>query len=372
MKILAIDTSCDETAVAVTEGTKILSNIVWSQASLHAKWGGVVPSIAKREHEERINWVIEKALKKAFPKSHFIGHQLLVTNIDAVAVTVGPGLAIALEVGIKKAKELSIKFNKPFIPVNHVEGHLLSPLARPGISKQINNSGLNIKNLDFPVLGVVTSGGHTEVVWIKTLGDYKIIAQTSDDALGESLDKAARLLDFGYPGGEILEINARQGNPYAFDLPIPMLGREKEMYFSYSGLKAAFVRLVKEVSSKKDLTPKDISNLAASYQHVAFTHFIRVLDYLLKSNKYSTKNILAGGGVMANGTLRKMLRQVAKKNNLKVLVPYSKRLNTDNAAMIGVAAYFRFKRKEILKPKELAKVDRIPRAKVDEPFAWER
>ena len=370
MKTLAIDTSCDETSVAVTENTKVLSNIIWSQASLHAKWGGVVPSIAKREHEERIDWVIAKAVQSAKVKVH---------NLDAIAVTAGPGLAIALEVGIAKAKELSKKFNKPFIPVNHIEGHLLSPLARPGISKskyliskQIQNSKFKIQNLNFPVLGVVTSGGHTEVVSMKAIGDYRIVAQTTDDALGESLDKAARHLGFGYPGGEILEKVAREGNPKTFNLPTPMLGREKEMYFSYSGLKTAFFRLLKErEQSRYELTTKEIANLAASYQLVAFTHFIRVLDYILKSNKYPTKNILAGGGVMANVTLRKMLRKLSSKYDINVLFPYSKRLYTDNAAMIGLAAYFKFQRKEFLNPNDLERVDRIPRARVDKPFSWE-
>src|SRR3989344_376674 len=190
-KILSIDTSCDDTAAAVTDDTKVLSNTLWSQASLHTKWGGVVPSIAKRAHQERIDWIIEKALKTAFPKEK-TNQQLLVTkHITAIAVTVGPGLAIALEVGIEKAKELSQKFNKPFVAVNHIEGHLLSPLARPGISKskyliskQIQNSKFKIQNLNFPVLGVVTSGGHTEVVSMKAIGDYRIVAQTTDDALG--------------------------------------------------------------------------------------------------------------------------------------------------------------------------------------------
>ena len=363
MRILSIDTSCDETATAVTDGTKVLSNIIWSQASLHAKWGGVLPSLAKREHQKRIDWVINKAMLNA---------KFQMLNIDAVAVTVGPGLAIALEVGIDKAKDLSIKFNKPFIPVNHIEGHLLSPLAQ---SKNLPTTDFRLltTEITFPALGIVTSGGHTEVVLIKSIGDYKIIAQTSDDALGESLDKVARLLGFGYPGGEILEKVARDGNPKVYTLPIPMLGREKEMYFSYSGLKAAFFRLLKEVKeNNKELTTKETADLAASYQHVAFTHFIRVLEYILKSNKYPVKNILAGGGVMANVTLRKMLRNLCRKYEIEAHFPYSKKLYTDNAAMIGIAAHFKFERKEFLKPSDLAKVDRVPRAKVDKPFVWEK
>jgi N6-L-threonylcarbamoyladenine synthase len=356
-KILSIDTSCDETSTAVIQGVKVLSNVIWSQASLHAKWGGVVPSLAKRKHQERIDWVVNKALGTRYKA---------LVGINAVAVTVGPGLAIALEVGIKKAKEISKKFDVPFIPVNHIEGHLLSPLAQ---SKKYDTEDTRYE-IQFPALGLVTSGGHTEVVLINKIGDYKIIAQTHDDALGEALDKGARLLGFGYPGGEILENIAKEGSPTKYDLPIPMLGREKEMYFSYSGLKTAFVRLIKEKKARKKLTKNDISNLAASYQHVAFTHFIRVLDHILKSGKYPVKQILAGGGVMANVTLRKMVRKVAREYNIKVLFPYSKKLYGDNAAMIGVAASFKYDRKEYLKPKDLDSVDRIPRVKVDRRFSF--
>jgi len=359
MKILSIDTSCDETAAAVTEGTRVFSNIIWSQASLHAKWGGVVPSIAKREHAQRIDWVIEKALKYS---------KFKIQNLDAFAVTIGPGLAIALEVGVEKAKELSKKFNKPFIGVNHIEGHLLSPLAEP--KKNPNSKTKN--QISFPALGIVASGGHTEVVWIRKIGDYKIIAKTVDDALGESLDKVARLMGFGYPGGAILEKIAQDGNPNTYKLPIPMIGREEEMRFSYSGLKTAFVRLLRKVKeNKKELSKNEVSNLLASYQNAAFTHLQRVLDYILKENKFPVKNILAGGGVMANKTLRKMIRKLAKKYNLKVFFPYSKKLYTDNAAMIGVAASFKFERKKFLTPIELDKVERIPTSRVDNPFPWE-
>ncbi|KKQ85581.1 MAG: putative tRNA threonylcarbamoyladenosine biosynthesis protein Gcp [Candidatus Woesebacteria bacterium GW2011_GWB1_38_8] len=361
MKILSIDTSCDETAVAITEGAIILSNIIWSQASLHAKWGGVVPSLAQREHKERIDWVIEKTLHSAKCK---------VQNLDAIAVTVGPGLAIALEVGISKAKELSKKYKKPFIPVNHIEGHLLSPFAQSKYLKPITGYRLPATDISFPALGVVTSGGHTEVILIKKIGEYKIIAKTSDDALGESLDKAARLLGFGYPGGAVLEQVAKEGNHQSFNLPIPMIGREKEMYFSYSGLKTAFYRLLE--GKGKDFSKKEISDLAASYQRVAFSHFIRVLEYILKSKEYSqVKQILAGGGVMANVSLRKMLRDITKKYKIEVLFPYSKKLYTDNAAMIGIAAYYKFERKEFLNPNNLDKVERVPRAKVDKPLPWE-
>ncbi|OGM09565.1 tRNA (adenosine(37)-N6)-threonylcarbamoyltransferase complex transferase subunit TsaD [Candidatus Woesebacteria bacterium RBG_13_34_9] len=356
LNILAIDTSCDETSAAVTSNLAILSNIIWSQASLHANWGGVVPSLAKREHEKRIDWVINKAIQNS---------RLKIQNLGAVAVTVGPGLAIALEVGIRKAKELSEKFNKPLIPINHIEGHLLSPLAKP----KAENSKFQIQNskLVFPALGLVTSGGHTEIIFIKEIGKYHIIAETLDDALGESLDKAARLLGFGYPGGAVLEKIAKQGNFKTYNLPIPMLGREKELTLSYSGLKTAFFRLIKD----KDITKKGISDLAASYQYIAFTHFVRVLDYILRANKYSKiKNIFAGGGVMSNALFRKMLRKNSKKYGVNILFPYSRKLYTDNAAMIGIAAYFKLKRGGIINLKSIDKIDRVPGAKIDKPFVW--
>lgn len=358
IKILSIDTSCDETAASVTENLTVLSNIIWSQASLHARWGGVVPSIAQREHKKRIDWVVKKALSVAMVE---------IKNLNAIAVTVGPGLAIALEVGIIKAKEISKKFDLPFVPVNHIEGHLLSPLA---VSKN-QKPEVNISKVSFPALGIVASGGHTEVILIKDIGNYQIIAKTLDDALGESLDKAARLLKFGYPGGAILEKIAKGGSPEKYPLPIPMVGREKEMNLSYSGLKTAFFRTLSQMQKgDKKLSKNTVSDLASSFQLTAFKHFIRVLEYILKTNKISLENILAGGGVMANTTLRKMLRKVSKKYGVKILFPYSKKLYTDNAAMIGIAAYFKYKRGDFISPKNLDKIERLPRSMVDKLFSW--
>lgn len=186
MLILAIDTSCDETAVAVTNNTEVLSNCIWSQASLHASFGGVFPSLAQRQHIERIDYVVDKAVKSA---------KIDIKDVDAIAVTIGNGLSIALGVGINKAKELAVKYNKPLIPVSHTESHLLSPFV---------NSKQDIK---FPCLGLVLSGGTTVLAIVKGIGSYEILAETSDDALGEALDKGARLLGLGYPGGAILEKN---------------------------------------------------------------------------------------------------------------------------------------------------------------------
>lgn len=338
MKILAIDTSCDETAAAVTEGTKILSNVIWSQASQHAKWGGVMPSLAQRMHQERIDWVINKAI---------LNSKLQITNLDAIAVTIGPGLSIALGVGVDKAKELAIKYKKKLISVNHLEAHILSSFA---------NSKLETRNPKFPALGLVISGGNTLLVKINKIGSYETLAATTDDALGEALDKATRMLGLGYPGGAILEKFARLGNPKKYTLPIPIIGQEARKIFTYSGLKTAFYRLVEK---EKPLTKEKIYNLAACFQNVGFDHLIRVIRYVL-TNDYSLvpSALLVGGGVAVNIEVRKRLRKLGKEFDIKVHFPYSNKLYGDNAAMIGVAAF--------LNPKYVSptKINRNPRLRL--------
>src|SRR3989344_2335395 len=242
MLILSIDASCDETAASVTEGTKTLSNIVWSQASAHAKFGGVMPSLAQRMHEERIDFVIKKALGSKH--NNFKG-------IGAIAVTIGPGLSIALGVGVNKARELAIKYNKKLIAVNHLEGHILSPFA---------NNEYPVSVIKYPAIGLVVSGGNTILVKINKIGSYETLAQTTDDALGEALDKAARMLGLGYPGGAVLERMSRLGDRKKYKLPVPILGQESRKIFTYSGLKTAMSRLVE---SEKRLTKEKVYNLAA-------------------------------------------------------------------------------------------------------------
>lgn len=298
MKILSIDTSCDETSAAVTDGVNILSNIVWSQASLHSKFGGVMPSLAQRMHEERIDFVIHKALGSKY--KNFKG-------IDAIAVTIGPGLSIALGVGVNKAKELAKQYNLKLIAVNHLEGHVLSSLAFTKNSQfTINNLPSDGKlRLQFPALGLVLSGKNTQLVQIDKIGKYKILAETQDDALGEALDKAARMLGLGYPGGAIFEKMARLGDPKKYKLPVPVVGQEERRIFSYSGLKTAMMRIV---ASEQPLTKQKIYDLAASFQNVAFVHIIRVLRFIL-TNDYPTipKDLFVGGGVGANVEIRKRL-----------------------------------------------------------------
>jgi len=349
--ILSIDTSCDETAAAITLDTKVIASKVWSQASLHAKFGGVYPSLAKRKHEERIDFVIKQTLKKA---------KLEIKDISAIAVTVGPGLAPALEVGIQKAKELSLAFKKPLFAVNHVEAHLLSPL--------IGKSFEEIKQ-HFPALGLVVSGGNTQLIFAKKPGKYKIIAETIDDALGEALDKGARALGLGYPGGPVLEkiaeefkVNKNLKNP----LPLPFVGQEKLRKFSYSGLKTALVRLIEKIKKEKGMLKKeDIISLAYFYQERAFNHIERMVLFVLKNQKEKPKSFLVGGGVIANNNLRKKLRKIAKSNNLKLIFPPHKKYCGDNAAMIGVALAINLKERSA-KNVNPQKIDRIPRLKLTE------
>lgn len=339
MKILAIETSCDETCAAVTQGIDVLSNVVWSQVDLHKEFGGVVPSIAKRAHEEKIDFVIDKALTDA---------RCQMLDVSAIAVTVGPGLAIALEVGIRKAKELAVKLNKPLIAVNHIEGHIVGPMAD-------SNSQFSIFN--FPCMALVVSGGHTELILVEAIGKYKIIARTIDDALGEALDKAARMLGLGYPGGAELEKAARAGNSQAYKLPLPMLGRENQNEFSYSGLKTAFYRLVNPPGKKS------IPDLAACFQDRAFTHLTRVTQKTLQHLGSNIQDLLVGGGVAANSELRKRLSGLCER----VLFP-AKGLYGDNAAMIGIAAGFKAARGEFIKDINL--VDRLPRWRIDQKIDW--
>ncbi len=330
MKILAIDTSCDETAAAITDGRRVLSNIIYSQVLLHKKWGGVVPSIAKRAHEERIDFVVKRALIK---------------KIDAIAVTQGPGLAVALEVGIKKAKELAIKFNKKIISVNHLEGHIYSAFVQ-------NSQGNPKINFKFPYLALIISGGHTEFVIFKNHLDYQVIGQTLDDAAGEALDKAAKLLGLGYPGGPVLERLAKEvGNKDFHNFPRPML-RSNNLDFSFSGLKTSFYYFLKK-SGQTD----SVKELASSFQEAVFDTLIRKTEKAIKQT--GMNRLIIGGGVIANMRLRKLMRDLIKKYQGEVLFPSYKYLTGDNAAMIGVVAGF--KAEKGLFTNDIDQLERIPR-----------
>jgi len=344
--ILAIDTSCDETSAAVTVDDCVISNVISSQVELHRKYGGVVPIIAQRAHRERVGPVIEEALKRAFPQ---IPQTSQFPQIDAVAVTQGPGLAVALEVGIAKAKELFLKAHKPLIAVNHMEGHLLSSFAKNSKGK----GPFARTKLQFPVLGLLVSGGHTQLVFMKDLGQYQLLGETLDDAAGEAFDKLAKMLNLGYPGGPIVSELAKKGDPNKYPLPIPMQ-KSNDLNFSFSGLKTAALYLIKQ------LNEKGIKNyhydICASFEKSLVAALMIKLQMAIQ--RYHPKQIVLGGGVVNNLKLRTEARKVAKKYHLSLFLPYSKNLDTDNAAMIGVAAYYKAKEGKFVK--DLAALDRLP------------
>lgn len=378
MNILAIDTSCDETSVAVTDGRKVLSNVIYSQVLLHKKWGGVVPSIAKRAHEERIDFVVEATLMKLrrLPKilsqlnssssekglvKHLVSKDFisrLFENIDAVAITQGPGLAVALEVGIKKAKELAIKYNKKLISVNHLEGHIYSAFVQ-------NSQGNPKCDFKFPYLALIVSGGHTEFVIFKNHLEYEIIGSTLDDAAGEALDKAAKLLGLGYPGGPVIERLAYEvGNVDNHSFPRPML-KSKDLNFSFSGLKTSFYYFLKEKTSavKKEqnqVKTTEVKFLASSFQEAVFDTLIKKTE---KAIKLTTINqLIVVGGVVANKRLRNLMRALIKKYRGEILFPTYKYLTGDNAAMIGIVANYKAERGLFVSNFDL--LDRIPRMSI--------
>ncbi|HUW21316.1 MAG TPA: tRNA (adenosine(37)-N6)-threonylcarbamoyltransferase complex transferase subunit TsaD [Candidatus Bathyarchaeia archaeon] len=339
MKILAIETSCDETAAAVVDNRRVLSNVIFSQINIHQKYGGVYPLLAKRAHEDKIDLVIEKALK--------IG-QIRIREIDAVAVTFGPGLVIALEVGLNKACELASKYHKILIPVDHLEGHIYSCFAQ-------NREGRPLRDFSFPFLALIVSGGHTSLIRVTNHAEYEIIGRTLDDAAGEALDKAAKILGMSYPGGPIIEELAKEGNPGFLDLPIPMQ-KHPGLDFSYSGLKTAFKNKLKKLSQRQIVS--NLPDLAASFQEAVFISIINRLKKAIIQTKLDL--LVVGGGVLANKKLRKMIKRVAKENKIVAYFPTNERFIGDNAAMIGVAAFFKYQRGIYLKD-NFNRLDRVAR-----------
>jgi N6-L-threonylcarbamoyladenine synthase len=310
--ILAIETSCDDTCAAVLDGPRLLSNTISSQAEAHARFGGVVPEVASRHHLELVTPVVEDALAEA---------GVSLDEIEAVAVTVGPGLIGALLVGVSSAKAIAAPRRLPLIPVDHLQGHVAANFLEPD-------------PLEPPFLCLVASGGHTLLAAVRDHAGHEILGQTLDDAAGEAFDKVARLLGLGYPGGPALEQLAADGDPEAFKLPVAM-SRDPGLDFSFSGLKTALVYLCRELGP--DGVEKRRADLAASFQAAAVGQLTAKLDRALKGGEW--RAVALGGGVAANGPLREAAAALCERRGVELkLVP--PRLCTDNAAMIGSAARF--------------------------------
>ena len=315
--ILAIESSCDETAAAVVKnGRDVLSNIIYSQIELHKLYGGVVPEIASRKHIEKINPVITAALDEA---------NVTLEDIDAIAVTYGPGLVGALLVGVAEAKAISYAANKPLVPVHHIEGH-------------ISANYIENKDLEPPFLCMVVSGGHTHLVLVKDYGQYEIVVRTHDDAAGEAFDKVARAVGLGYPGGPKVDKAAKEGNPHAIEFPRAKV--EGSPYdFSFSGLKSAVLNYI----NKAHMTGMEICvpDLVASFQNAVVEALVS--RAVLAAKEYGYDKLAIAGGVASNSALRAAMQAACDKEHIHFYHP-SPIFCTDNAAMIGCAAYYEYKK----------------------------
>ena len=335
LTFLGIETSCDETAASVVQenedGTaKVLSNVISSQIKEHKKFGGVVPEIAARAHVENIDFIIQEALNKGRKK---------IKDLDGVAATTGPGLVVCLHVGYNIGKSIATFGKKTFLPINHLEGHALSPSIENKIS--------------FPYLLLLVSGGHSQYLVVKGLNNYKQIGTTIDDAVGEAFDKTAKILDLGYPGGPSVEKFAKLGNKNSYILPQPIINRAG-CNLSLAGLKTDVLRKSKNIKSNQDKY-----NLAASFQETINKILrkkteIAMNEFREEISNNSTKSFVVAGGVAANETIRKSLKEISKKMNFKPIFP-SKEFCGDNAAMIAWVGIQRYKKKLFAKKNEIVR-----------------
>ena len=317
--ILAIESSCDETAAAIVrDGRQVISSVISSQIPLHAMYGGVVPEIASRAHVESVDPVVDEALKKA---------DMRLEDVDAVAVTYGPGLVGALLIGVSAAKALAYAANKPLIPVNHIEGH-------------VSANYVSHPDLEPPFVCLVASGGHSHIVRVDDYGVYTLLGQTMDDAAGEAFDKAARVLGLPYPGGPLLDKLSREGNPHALKLPhVQTPGRYD---YSFSGLQTALINTVHKLRQNGQDVPA--ADIAASFQHAA----VELLSdkAMLAAVETGAKTVALAGGVASNSGLRNTMNDKCQKAGIRLVMP-PPILCTDNAAMIGSTAFYRLMRGEI-------------------------
>lgn len=315
--ILAIESSCDETAAAVVRnGREVLSNVIFTQIALHTLYGGVVPEIASRKHIEKMNQVIESALSEA---------KVTLDEITAIGVTYGPGLVGALLVGVAEAKAICFAKKKPLVGVHHIEGH-------------ISANFIENPDLEPPFLCLVVSGGHTHLVFVKDYGEYQIIGKTRDDAAGEAYDKVARAIGLGYPGGPKIDRVAKEGNPNAIVFPRAVI-EDAPYDFSFSGVKSAVLNHINSCQMKG--IPIEIPDIAASFQaavvEVLVTHSIRA------AREYELDKLAIAGGVASNSELRSRMALACQEEGIQFYYP-SPKLCTDNAAMIGTAAYYEYQK----------------------------
>jgi N6-L-threonylcarbamoyladenine synthase len=319
VKVLGIETSCDETGVAVVEdGSEVLSNVLSSQHEIHGRFGGVVPELASRAHVERLNPLLDVALAEAGMRW---------SEVDAVAVTRGPGLVGALLVGLATAKAIALALDAPLIAVNHLEGHVYANFLEHGPPEP-------------PYVALIVSGGHTLLVYMPEEQRYEVLGQTLDDAAGEAFDKVARFLGLGFPGGPELDRLARDGDPEAVRFPRAM-AESGDYDFSLSGLKTAVVRHVRKEEREGKKTP--VPDIAASFQEAVVD--VQVQKTMAAAEEKGVTSVLLGGGVVANSRLRERMAEEAEKRGLRLLFP-SAELCTDNGAMIASVGYFRLMRGE--------------------------
>lgn len=321
--ILGIESSCDDTSAAIIKDRVVLSNFIANQ-DVHKKYGGVVPELASRAHQQNIIPVVDAAIKEA---------GITQNDIDGIAFTRGPGLLGSLLVGASFAKGFALANNIPLLEVNHLQGHILSHfLIDPDVKTQTP---------DFPFLCLLISGGHTQIIVIKNYFEMEIIGQTIDDAAGEAFDKCAKVMGLPYPGGPVIDKMAQNGNPKRFRFTKPNI---ENLDYSFSGLKTAFLYFIRdEVKNSPNFVQENINDLCASIQ---FTIVDILLDKLkLAIKQTGIKQIAIGGGVAANSEIRKKLEQLARQQNRKVFIP-PRKYTTDNAAMIAIAGYYKFLKKE--------------------------
>ena len=358
MIILSIETSCDETAVAIVEfkkgGVKVLANIVSSQVKMHSKFGGVVPSLASRMHLKNITLILQRAFRNA---------KISKKKIDYVAVTNGPGLIPALMVGVGAAKALAYGLGKPLIGIHHIEGHIYANWLiskTPYANSLLKGEGVQHKlwEAEFPIICLTVSGGHTQIILMKKDLSYKVLGETLDDAVGEAFDKVAKLLELGYPGGPVIEKMARKGDEEKIKFPRPMIN-SRDFNFSFSGLKTA---VLYEVQSCRDAAVLRLydnqykQDVAASFQRAAFD--VLVSKTIKAAQKHKVKNIVLGGGVSANKKLQKILAEAIKSSlpSCSFSFPVPK-LTSDNALMIAIAAYQHVEKNKGIKNWKSVKAD---------------